>query len=169
MEFASDDILRSLIPRLRRFALSLTKNVDDADDLVQSCLEKAMNSWETRQIESDLRAWLFSIIYRQFVDNKRRSQRYSKLLHFFSSEEPISSTAESIFEANATLEAFGELPIEQRMILLLVAIEGLSYQAISETLNIPLGTVMSRLSRARQALKAREQGTPLQSHLRLLK
>jgi RNA polymerase sigma-70 factor (ECF subfamily) len=161
MTTLDDEALRELLPRLRRFAYSLTRDLDNADDLVQSCLEKAINVWHQRRPESDLRAWLFTILYRQFVDTQRRQRRFSRLISLFGADsamdetdgEALSATADNLFEANKQLAAFSLLPYEQRALLLLVAVEGLSYQAISEQLEIPLGTVMSRVSRARQAFR----------------
>ena len=73
-----DDQLRLLIPRLRRFAVSLTRNPSNADDLVQACLERALAKWNDKRPDGDLRAWLFSILYRQFLDAHRRSRRYAR-------------------------------------------------------------------------------------------
>lgn len=149
-----DQQLRELLPRLRRFALSLSQQPACADDLVQATLERALSRWRSKQPEGDLRAWLFSILYRQFIDSQRRAKRHAQLLSWFSREEPTAPSAESLVISHATLQAFSQLPSEQRALLLLVSVEGLSYQAAAETLAIPIGTVMSRLSRARQALRA---------------
>ena len=75
-----DEQLREIIPGLRRFAASLTRNTSSADDLVQASLERALSSWSGKRAEGDLRAWLFSIVYRQFLDAHRRSRRYARML-----------------------------------------------------------------------------------------
>lgn len=160
MNSLDDEAVRLLLPRLRRFAYSLTRNLDDADDLVQSCLENAMKSWHQRRPDGDLRAWLFAILYRNFIDSQRRHRRWARIMSLFGADhaeqaggDPLGISADTLFETNEQLAAFSRLPDEQRALLLLVAVEGLSYQAISEQMNIPLGTVMSRLSRARQAFR----------------
>ncbi|WP_110657563.1 RNA polymerase sigma factor [Salinicola halimionae] len=154
-----DDQLREVLPRLRRFAVSLTQNPSDADDLVQSTLEKAISHWQRRHPDGDLRAWLFSILYRQFIDGRRRAGRYARLMQLFTGEPQTSASAEDIVVANATWEAFDRLSPEHRALLMLVSVEGLSYREVSETLDIPIGTVMSRLSRARRSLRDLDEGT----------
>src|SRR5471030_3420093 len=89
-----DDQLRELMPRMRRFAVWLTRNPSTADDLVQSSLEKALMAWGDKREEGDLRAWLFSILYRQFLDAHRRSRRYGRLLEFFTGRDDSQPSAE---------------------------------------------------------------------------
>lgn len=158
MNASDDDQLREVLPRLRRFALSLTRDPGNADDLVQSTMEKAIGAWHKRHAEGDLRAWLFSILYRQFIDEKRRAGRYAKLMQLLTGPAPTSASAEEIVIADATWDAFDKLPPESRALLMLVSVEGLSYREIGETLDIPIGTVMSRLSRARRALRELDEG-----------
>jgi RNA polymerase sigma-70 factor (ECF subfamily) len=168
----TDDDLRALLPRLRRFALSLTRQDSSADDLVQSCLERALSRRERRNEEGDLRAWLFQIMFRQFLDGQRRAKRYAGLLAFFSSEpEPLAPSAEEVAMSRSALADFGKLSAEQRALLLLVSVEGMTYQEVADTLHIPLGTVMSRLSRARKALRALTDGESLRPapSLRIMK
>ncbi|WP_438327913.1 RNA polymerase sigma factor [Burkholderia pseudomallei] len=166
-----DDPLRELLPRLRRFALWLTRDVHSADDLVQSTLERALSRWSTRRDASALRSWLFTILYRQFVDATRRAKRYAWLLGRIKDDddEPQWPSAEDHALARSMLDAFGRLSTEQRSLLLLVAVEGFSYQEVAELLDIPIGTVMSRLSRARQALRALGDGEISAPSLRLMK
>ncbi|OLO07430.1 RNA polymerase subunit sigma-24 [Salinicola sp. MH3R3-1] len=154
-----DDQLREILPRLRRFALSLSQNPSDADDLVQATIEKAIGHWQRRRPDGDLRAWLFSILYRQFIDGRRRAGRYARLMQLFTSDPQTSASTEDIVVANATWEAFDRLSPEHRALLMLVSVEGLSYREVSETLDIPIGTVMSRLSRARRSLRDLDEGT----------
>jgi len=166
----TDDDLRELLPRLRRFALSLTRHDNSADDLVQACLERALSRSDRRHENGDLRAWLFQILYRQFLDGQRRAKRYAGLLAFFvGAEEELAPSAEEVALSRSALQDFGKLPAEQRALLLLVSVEGLSYQQVADTMGIPIGTVMSRLSRARKALRALNDGTPLTPSLRMLK
>ena len=164
-----DEQLRELIPRLRRFALSLTRHASNADDLVQNCLERALGSVADKRPDGDLRAWLFTILYRQFVDNHRRSRRYARMLEFFTGRDDTQPSTERTVLAQSTLEAFDQLATEQRALLLWVSVEGLSYKQVAEILDVPIGTVMSRLSRARHALRQLSEGEITRPALRRLK
>ena len=164
-----DEQLRELIPRLRRFALSLTRHASNADDLVQNCLERALGSVADKRPDGDLRAWLFTILYRQFVDNHRRSRRYARMLEFFTGRDDAQPSVERTVLAQSTLQAFDQLTTEQRALLLWVSVEGLSYKEVAEILDVPTGTVMSRLSRARQALRQLSDGEITSPSLRILK
>ena len=164
-----DEQLRELIPRLRRFAVSLTRNSSSADDLVQSTLERAIVAWADKRIEGDLRAWLFSILYRQFLDAHRRNRRYARMLEFFTGRDDVQPSVERTVLAQSTLQAFDQLNTEQRALLLWVSVEGLSYKEVAEILKVPIGTVMSRLSRARQALRQLSDGEMTGPSLRRLK
>ncbi|WP_416772553.1 RNA polymerase sigma factor [Pseudomonas sp. RHF3.3-3] len=164
-----DEQLRELIPRMRRFAVSLTGNPSSADDLVQASLERALSSWGRKRPDGDLRAWLFSILYRQFLDAHRRQRRYARMLEFFTGRDDSEPSAERTVMAQSTLASFERLPVEQRALLLWVSVEGLSYKEVAEILDVPLGTVMSRLSRARQALRQLSDGEIASPSLRILK
>ncbi|XMB50910.1 sigma-70 family RNA polymerase sigma factor [Pseudomonas fluorescens] len=164
-----DEQLRELIPRLRRFAVSLTRNSSSADDLVQSTLERAIVAWADKRLEGDLRAWLFSILYRQFLDAHRRNRRYARMLEFFTGSDDVQPSVERTVLAQSTLQAFDQLNTEQRALLLWVSVEGLSYKEVAEILAVPIGTVMSRLSRARQALRQLSDGEMTGPALRRLK
>ena len=164
-----DEQLRELIPRLRRFAVSLTRNSSSADDLVQATLERAIIAWASKRIEGDLRAWLFSILYRQFLDAHRRSRRYARMLEFFTGRDDVQPSVERTVMAQSTLQAFDRLTTEQRALLLWVSVEGLSHKEVAEILAVPIGTVMSRLSRARQALRQLSDGEITGPALRRLK
>lgn len=164
-----DEPLRELLPRLRRFAVSLTRNTSSADDLVQATLERAITRWVHKRPEGDLRAWLFSILYRQFLDAHRRTRRYARMLDFITGREDVQPSVERTVIAQSTLQAFDQLNTEQRALLLWVSVEGLSYKEVAEILDVPLGTVMSRLSRARQALRQLSDGEIASPSLRILK
>lgn len=164
---------RELLQRLRRFALWLTREPSSADDLVQGTVERALSrSGQQREAEA-LRAWLFTILYRLFLDGKRRERLHGRWLAWFgggqASSEPIGANTEDIILAQADLRAFAQLTAEQRALLLLVSIEGLSYKEAAQALGIPIGTVMSRLSRARAALRELTEGNPAPPALRRLK
>ena len=164
-----DEQLREIIPGMRRFAVSLTRNTSSADDLVQASLERALSSWAGKRAEGDLRAWLFSILYRQFLDAHRRSRRYARMLDFFTGRDDAQPSVERTVIAQSTLNTFDRLPTEQRALLLWVSVEGLSYKEVAEILDVPTGTVMSRLSRARQALRQLSDGEINRPSLRRLK
>lgn len=166
-----DDQLRELLPRLRRFAQSLTRNPASADDLVQASLEKALGAWTAKRPDGDLRAWLFAIVYRQFLDAQRSASRYRRVLELFTGgqDQHYEPSAERTVVAQSALAAFERLPHEQRAILLWVTVEGLRYQEIAEILGVPIGTVMSRLSRARAALRQLGDGEISSPSLRVLK
>lgn len=149
-----DERLRELIPRLRRFARSLVPEPASADDLVQATLERALTHAASRRKHDALQSWLFSVLYRQFIDERRRAARWKRIASLFASEdEPLAPTPEQVLDTHTSLAAFGRLLPEQRALLMLVSVEGLSYRQAADVLGIPIGTVMSRLSRARQALR----------------
>lgn len=166
-----EDALRALLPRLRRFALWLARDPNAADDLVQSTVERALSRWSTRREAESLRAWLFAIMYRIFLDGKRRAGLHARLLGaLLHEDEPTWPSAERVAVAHATLAAFAGLPVDQRSLLLWVSVEGMSYQEVADILQVPIGTVMSRLSRARRALRRLGDGAlPESPALRLLK
>jgi len=149
----SDEDVRELLPHLQRFALWLTRDVMAAEDLVQNTLIKALDGPVDREEVSNLRTWLFSILWHQFLDGERRRKRWQKLLTFFQGEDKTDITGENSVIADEMLALFAQLPAESRVLLLLISVEEMSYRDAAETLNIPLGTVMSRLSRARKQLR----------------
>lgn len=165
-----DAQLRELIPRLRRFALWLTRDVHAADDLVQSTMERALSRWSSRRGEDSLRSWLFTILHRRFLDGQRSAKRHTRLLgSLHEHDEPHWPSAEHMASTRATLNAFSELSTEQQSLLLLIAVEGFSYQEAADLLDVPIGTVMSRLSRARQALRQLSEGKRPAPLLRVMK
>ncbi|TYT27614.1 sigma-70 family RNA polymerase sigma factor [Luteimonas viscosa] len=166
-----DETLRELIPRLRRFARSLAADPAAADDLVQATLERALTRGASRRNEDALQPWLFSVLYRQFIDDHRRAVRWKRIASLFATEnEPRPPTPDQVFDARTSLASFSQLPAEQRALLMLVSVEGLGYREAADVLGIPIGTVMSRLSRARQALRAMdEEKMPASPVLRVLR
>lgn len=165
-----DALLYAVIPRLRRFAVWLCRDAASADDLVQSTLERALTHWRELRDADALRAWLFSILYRQFVDSRRRAQRYAWLLERIRPDaEAEQPSVEREVIARSVLQAFAQLPVEQRSLLYWVSVEGLSYEEVAGILQVPIGTVMSRLSRARRALRRLGDGEIAVPALRLLK
>jgi RNA polymerase sigma-70 factor (ECF subfamily) len=147
-------LIEQQIPRLRRYARALTRNRERADDLVQDTLGRALNKEAFWQTGTDLRAWLFTIMHNQSVNNVRRDVRESAV-----DIEAISVALSATTDPTALRQMFeldralAQLPLEQRQVILLVGLEGTSYQNAAEILGIPLGTVRSRLSRSRDALR----------------
>ncbi len=148
--------LVDLVPKLRRFAYSLTGNRQDGDDLVQAACEKALRNASQFQPGTRMDSWMYRIIQTIWLDDRRRHQRRGTPIDpedvQLSDEGKAASLPEDRMMLARTRAAMAALPEAQRAVLSLVAIEGLSYRETAETLDIPVGTVMSRLSRAREAL-----------------
>jgi RNA polymerase sigma factor (sigma-70 family) len=159
-----NDMLRQvepLIPALRRYARALVRNHATADDLVQDCLERAVRHWHQRR-ESNPRPWLFAILHNVAVGQFRQAR--SRGPHATIDEISETSLSQDAVQEKQlmyrdVLKKLGRLPEEQRSVLLLVAVEDLSYAEAAKVLNIPIGTVMSRLSRARERLQQEIEGT----------
>ena len=140
---------------MRRYARALTRNRERADDLVQDTLGRALIKEEFWQPGTNLRAWLFTIMHNQNVNNVRRDVRESGALDIEGISVALPATTDptasrQIFELE---RALARLPLEQRQVILLVGLEGMSYQDAAGILVIPVGTVRSRLSRGRDALR----------------
>jgi RNA polymerase sigma factor (sigma-70 family) len=147
-------LLEPQIPGLRRYAWALLRDCEAADDLVQDTLERAISRWSQRR-EGDLRAWLFAIQRNLFINGVRQRKARGKQV----GEEALSDvqapgmSPESHAGLRDVLIGLDALPEDQRSILLLIGVEDLSYEQAAQVLDIPLGTVMSRLSRARARLR----------------
>jgi RNA polymerase sigma-70 factor (ECF subfamily) len=126
-----------------------------ADDLVQDCLERALSRLQSWKRGSDLRAWLFTIMHNVYVNQVRRSSNGPQFVAIPEQEPPAqgSAQAESAVNMDNLQRSLDYLPPDQREILLLISVEGLRYKEVAAILDIPEGTVMSRLSRARQHLR----------------
>jgi len=141
-----------LIPRLRRYARALVGDRATADDLVQDTLERAWAKLHLYRRGTDLRAWLFTVMHNVHVNRVRATRPTDQL------EEEMPELAQRAAQGDALLvrdldRAISRLPSEQRAVLLLVTLEEMSYETVARTLEIPIGTVMSRLSRAREKLR----------------
>jgi RNA polymerase sigma-70 factor, ECF subfamily len=148
-------LLEEQIPRLRRYARALTRNAPTADDLVQDCLTRAVAKQHLWQPGTDLRAWLFTILHNQHVNYVRSSTKkgVSVEVEQVASALPIEPNAIPSLELRDLRVALAKLPIEQREAILLVGLEGMDYEDTARVLNIPIGTVRSRLSRGRAELR----------------
>lgn len=158
------------IPNLRRYARGLTGSKDAADDLVQDALERAWKRISLWQRRGDLRAWLFSILHNVFID-QQRSKRASpeEPMGEVEISTPVRATQTDMLEVADLDRALLRLPPEQREVLLLVAVEQMTYEQVGAALGVPLGTVMSRLSRARERLRAVLDGRESTSRLKVVK
>lgn len=148
-------MLEPQIPALRRYAFALLRERDAADDLVQDTLEHAIVGWPGRRREGDLRAWLFTIERNLFLRMLERRGRAAPHLRAEAVEALPDPLAKPDAEVGVrdVLVAIDALPEEQQSVLLLVAVEDLSYAEAAAVLGIPIGTVMSRLSRARERMR----------------
>lgn len=162
-----------LIPSLRRYARSLLRDAQLADDLVQDCLERVISHWYTRRNDGDTRSWVFTIMHNLAMNQLR--QGVTRGPHI-----PLEDVDESSMVARATqedalkyrdlLRALDCLPEDQRSVLLLVTVEDFSYEEAAAALQVPIGTIMSRLSRARaRLLRLMEAGVPAVSTAAKLK
>jgi len=160
--------LVELIPRLRRYARALVGDRASADDLVQDTLERAWAKLHLYRRGTDLRAWLFTVMHNVHV-NKVRATRVTDTL-----EDELPELAQRASQGDALLvrdldRAIARLPAEQRAVLLLVTLEEMSYEEVAHALGIPIGTVMSRLSRAREKLRTMMLGQGAAAKLKVVK
>jgi RNA polymerase sigma-70 factor (ECF subfamily) len=149
------DLIVGCIPHLRRYARALTRDREEADDLVQDTLERAWKHVHRWRGESDMRRWLFAILHNVHVNHLRRQRRAPPKAPLEDAVDTVAlGSAEMSEEVRSVGRAFQELPGDHREVLVLVAVEQLSYRQTAELLGIPIGTVMSRLSRARDGLRS---------------
>lgn len=158
------------IPRLRRYARALTGDASAADDLVQDALERALVKQNLWREGTDLRAWLFTVMHNVFV-NQVRSAAVSRTVQLDDDAladrpQPQSTDRLEIRDLDAALQA---LPEEQRAVVLLVGLEQMTYDEAACVLEVPIGTVMSRLSRGRERLRRLMQGLPETASLKVVK
>jgi RNA polymerase sigma-70 factor, ECF subfamily len=148
------ELIISLLPRLRRFARSITRDRHDADDLVQLTIERALLRYEQWQPDTRLESWMFGIMRNAWIDEVRSRRRRGQVLAPEESGENVGDrSSEAHMERMAVQSALAELPEEQRLAVALVLIEGLSYKEAADVLNVPIGTLTSRLARGREALQ----------------
>ena len=149
-------LVEEQIPRLRRYARALTRDSNSADDLVQDTLVRGLAKAHLWQADTDIRAWLFTIMHNQYVNNVRRAQRERATVDV----DQVASTLVATTDPTASRQlseldrALGQLSEGQRAVVLLVGLEGMSYDEAAKILRVPIGTVRSRLGRAREALRA---------------
>lgn len=149
------ELLVAELPRLRRYAIALLRDRVAADDLVQDVVLRALDRLHLWRDGTNMRTWLFTIMHNLHANDRRRLSRTAD-------DQPLEGAAlsrgtppeqESAVELSQLADAIAVLPAPQRQVLLLVGLEGFSYAEAAETLNVPVGTVMSRLSRTREDLR----------------
>jgi RNA polymerase sigma-70 factor (ECF subfamily) len=154
-----DGEIEALIPSLRRYARALTGNASTADDLVQDCLERALSRLNQWRRGSNLRAWAFTIMRNLWLDHCRRQAARREIewdeAAAFASAPPTQTHAMAVRDLVAALALLNP---EQREVVLLVGLEGMSYAEVAEVTGVPMGTVMSRLKRGRDRLTLLMQG-----------
>jgi len=165
------ELLEKHIPGLRRYAYSLLRgDREGADDLVQDALERALSCWHQRRPDGDLRGWIYTILYHRFVTDRRRQRRdlgHRSSMEILEAEQPCAEGRQEVALAHRDLlRGFAELQEEQRAVLLLVAVEDFTYREAALVLGIPIGTVMSRLSRGREQLRLYMNGDRVRTRRR---
>jgi RNA polymerase sigma-70 factor (ECF subfamily) len=144
----------ALLPRLRRFARNLVRNPHDADDAVQIAVERALLRLDQWRSDARLDSWLFKILRNAWIDEVRARARRAKIMMPEEAGEQIGeATMEREIERWSAEAALARLPEDQRLAVGLVLIEGLPYKDAAEVLDVPLGTLTSRLARGREALQ----------------
>src|SRR5437660_10794375 len=149
------------IPHLHRYALALLRNTDAAEDLVQDCLERALRKQRLWRRQGSMRSWLFRMLYHIFL-NTRNTRRRESLVVPLETIEPTmteSPRQEKYVEYRAIAQALDQLPEQQSAAIMLIALEGLTYDEAAWILGVPVGTLRSRLSRGRETLRTLRAGT----------
>lgn len=152
------------LPGLRRYARVLTGNAWEADDLVQDTLERACRKWLLWRVGSDLRAWLFTLMHNLYL-NQRRTLAPVQWQDIETVEDRLQAPGDARDTTLDLERCLQQLPAEQRAVLLLVTLEDMDYAEVARVLQVPVGTVMSRLSRARARLKELMDITPTPSRV----
>ena len=158
------------IPRLRRYARSLTGDSDSADDLVQDCLERAIRKRHLWRRHGSIRNWLYRVLYNVFL-NRIQGDRSRRHVPLDRVDGVLITPArqEQEIECKDIVSAMQNLPDEQRAAIALTALEGLSYDEAAEVLDVPIGTLRSRLFRGRDKLRELYEEPPLRTPLRRVK
>ena len=163
------DEIEAAVPALRRYAHALTRNLDSADDLVQDCLERAIRKRGLFSPRGPVRAWLFRILLNLYRNDLRHNRRHGTVpLDDLAIEAATPANQPGRIALAEMARALDRLPGEQREALLLVVLDGVSYAEAAAILEVPIGTLMSRLGRARAALRVLT-GTPTEPRLRTVK
>ena len=165
-----DGLIAEQIPRLRRYARALTGDRSAADDLVQDTLERALSRFHLWRRGSDLRAWMFTIMHNIYVNQARsRARHHHEALEAETATEALRGRDPDWLELRELAVALARVPDEQRAVLLLVGLEQFTYDEAARILDVPIGTVMSRLSRGRERLRVLLGGEGSVTSLKVVK
>ena len=154
--------ISALVPRLTRYARTLTHDVIAADDLVQDCLTNALRKIHLWEPGTDLRAWLFTILHNQHINRLRRDARHRTCVNL----QKLYQTVTALPDQNMRLElrdvdrALAQLPANQRSLILVIGLHGMRYEDAASAFNVPLGTVRSRIARGRERLRSLTERFP---------
>ena len=158
-----DDLVKS-IPSLRAFAISLCHNRTEADDLVQETLIRAWNNLSNFQEGTNLKAWLFTILRNNFYNGLRRQKHQNEYARTMdNSQFVVQASQDKTLEFGDVMRGLADLPPDQREALILVTVENMSYEEVAHICACPIGTVKSRVNRARARLEALMEGAPQKS------
>ncbi|MHA7834102.1 MAG: RNA polymerase sigma factor [Algiphilus sp.] len=155
-----DWLLAAEIPHLRRYARTLAAHPAEADDLVQDCLERAMRKWRLWRGTARLRSWLFRMLHRLYLNRRRDGRHHDAAMPLDTVVDPgqAGNAGPAQLEVRDTVRRLQTLPVAQREAIVLLAIDDLSYEEAAWVLDIPVGTLRSRLSRGREQLRAVDEG-----------
>lgn len=146
-------LIEAELPKLRRYARALLRDKDRADDLVHDTIVRALKKMHLFQPGTNLRAWLFTLLHNQHVNSIRRAARHGRTFTVENGHFATPATQFAGLELRDLERAIQRLPEEQRTTLLLIGLEDMSYEEVAEVCGVPIGTVRSRISRAREALR----------------
>ncbi|GAD24588.1 RNA polymerase sigma factor [Acidovorax sp. MR-S7] len=168
MSVHDEQVLLTWLPRLRRYARALTSQREDADDLVQETLERAWTKASHWSQITDMRAWLFSIMHNLYIDRVRRPG-VTTVEWQEGEDASVATPSTSRLELFDLQDALRHLSAEQREVVLLIGLEGMTYAEVAQTLGIPTGTVMSRLARGRERLRSLMEGSTPPVRMKVVK
>lgn len=158
------------LPRLRRYAIALTRDQEHAEDLLQDTLERAYRKWHLWLPGSNLRAWLFSVMHNVYMNQRARDAKRPAAVSLDEAiNESTAARNEMHMETRDLLTALAKLPDEQREVVLLVCLEDMKYEEAAYILRIPIGTVRSRLARGRERLRRLMEGLPSEDNVSAIK
>ena len=149
-------VVQPLIPGLRRYSRAMLRDAAIADDLVQDCLERVVSRWHQRRAEGDVASWAYRILHNLAINHLRNAKRRGLHVALDDTEDAALSrppSQEDALRHRDIIHALQELPVDQRSVLLLVSVEDMSYSDAAKVLDVPIGTIMSRLARARERLR----------------
>ena len=156
------DAVVTEIPHLRRYARALLRDATAADDLVQDCLERALGRLHLFQPGTNLRSWLFAVLHNLFISQRRTEARRRDEPMADPPSPAVAPAQPARLEARDMGNALAMLPAEQRVVVLLIGLEDMSYREAADVLGVPIGTVMSRLSRGRERLRQLMEAAPME-------